>query len=100
MKKVILTGGASGMGRATALVLAKSGYFVYSLDIKQNPEVECTFWGIHKFHFSSSVFINYHCLPILVFIVYNFFLFFLLDFLGGRFCFVSSSLVCGSSTRY
>lgn len=38
MKKVVLTGGASGMGRATALVLAKNGYFVYSLDIKKNTE--------------------------------------------------------------
>jgi len=38
MKTVILTGGASGMGRATALVLANNGYFVYSLDIKENSE--------------------------------------------------------------
>lgn len=36
MKKVILTGGASGMGRATALVLADNDFFVYSLDIKKN----------------------------------------------------------------
>jgi len=39
MRRVVLTGGASGMGRATALVLANNGYFVYSLDIKKN-EVE------------------------------------------------------------
>ncbi len=39
MKRVVLTGGASGMGRATAVVLANNGYFVYSLDIKKN-EIE------------------------------------------------------------
>ncbi len=41
LKKVVLTGGASGMGRAVALTLAKNGFFVYSLDIKKNEaEVE------------------------------------------------------------
>lgn len=40
-KTVVITGGASGMGRAVALKLAKSGYLVYSLDIKQSgKEVE------------------------------------------------------------
>lgn len=34
MKTVAVTGGASGMGRAVAVKLAQSGYYVYSLDIK------------------------------------------------------------------
>lgn len=38
MKKIIITGGASGMGRATALHLARNGYLVYSLDIKKSEE--------------------------------------------------------------
>ena len=33
-KTVIITGGASGMGRAVSLFLAQKGYYVYSLDIK------------------------------------------------------------------
>lgn len=35
-KSVVITGGASGMGRAVAEKLAKSGYSVYSLDVKQS----------------------------------------------------------------
>lgn len=38
MKYVVITGGASGMGRATALKLANNGYFVFSCDIKINSE--------------------------------------------------------------
>lgn len=38
MKKVVLTGGASGMGRAVAKELAKNGFYVYSLDIKKAKE--------------------------------------------------------------
>ena len=38
MKNVVITGGASGMGRATALKLAKNGYNVLSLDIKETSE--------------------------------------------------------------
>ena len=38
MKRVIVTGGASGMGRATAVMLAQNGYKVYSLDITTNSE--------------------------------------------------------------
>ena len=38
MKYVVITGGASGMGRATALKLANNGYFVFSCDIKVNSE--------------------------------------------------------------
>ena len=38
MKKVIITGGASGMGRAAALNLAQNGYLVYSLDIKKSEQ--------------------------------------------------------------
>ena len=38
MKNVVITGGASGMGRATALKLAKNGYNVFSLDIKETSE--------------------------------------------------------------
>ncbi len=38
MKYVVITGGASGMGRAVALTLSKNDYYVFSLDIKQNAE--------------------------------------------------------------
>jgi len=38
MKSVVITGGASGMGRATALKLAENGYNVFSCDIKSNEE--------------------------------------------------------------
>jgi len=36
MKYVLITGGASGMGRACAVKLANSGYHVFSCDIKKN----------------------------------------------------------------
>ena len=39
MKYIVITGGASGMGRATAEHLAENGYHVFSCDIKKN-EVE------------------------------------------------------------
>lgn len=38
MDYVLITGGASGMGRATAIKLAQNGYHVFSCDIKINPE--------------------------------------------------------------
>jgi len=38
MKNILITGGASGMGRETALKLAKNGYNVFSCDIKLNPD--------------------------------------------------------------
>ena len=38
MKYVLITGGASGMGRATALKLSKEGYYVFSCDINKNIE--------------------------------------------------------------
>jgi NAD(P)-dependent dehydrogenase (short-subunit alcohol dehydrogenase family) len=41
MKKVIVTGGASGMGRATAVMLAQNGYKVYSLDISSLSVKSC-----------------------------------------------------------
>lgn len=41
MKYALITGGASGMGRATALKLAQNGYHVFSCDIKlSDNEVE------------------------------------------------------------
>ena len=40
MKNVVITGGASGMGRATALMLAENGYNVFSCDIKKAEEKE------------------------------------------------------------
>ena len=38
MKHILITGGASGMGRATAMKLAQNGYHVFSCDIKTNKE--------------------------------------------------------------
>lgn len=38
MNYVLITGGANGMGRATAIKLAQNGYHVFSCDIKINPE--------------------------------------------------------------
>ena len=38
MKYALITGGASGMGRATATHLAKNGYMVFSCDINTNME--------------------------------------------------------------
>lgn len=38
MKSVVITGGAGGIGRATALKLAENGYNVFSCDIKTNEE--------------------------------------------------------------
>ena len=38
MKYALITGGASGMGRATAVELAKNGFTVFSCDINLNPE--------------------------------------------------------------
>lgn len=38
MKYALITGGASGMGRATALKLASNGYYVFSCDIKKCEE--------------------------------------------------------------
>ena len=39
MKDVLITGGASGMGRATALKLAQNGYRVFSCDINEAENV-------------------------------------------------------------
>ena len=38
MKYALITGGASGMGRATAIKLANNGFTVFSCDINLNPE--------------------------------------------------------------
>lgn len=38
MKYALITGGASGMGRATAIELANNGFTVFSCDINLNPE--------------------------------------------------------------
>lgn len=38
MEYILITGSASGMGRATALKLAQNGFFVFSCDIKTNEE--------------------------------------------------------------
>lgn len=38
MKYVLITGGAGGMGRATALKLASEGYYVFSCDIKKSEQ--------------------------------------------------------------
>lgn len=38
MKYALITGGASGMGRATAIELANNGYIVFSCDINTNPQ--------------------------------------------------------------
>lgn len=46
----VVTGGESGIGRATVLRLARSGYVVYSGDLRLNPENEVSFaaLGIHR----------------------------------------------------
>ena len=38
MKYALITGGASGMGRATAVELANNGFTVFSCDINLNAE--------------------------------------------------------------
>ena len=38
MKTVLVTGGASGMGKAVCKTLAENGFFVYSLDINKSNE--------------------------------------------------------------
>lgn len=38
MKTVLVTGGASGMGKAVCKTLAENGYFVYSLDINKSDD--------------------------------------------------------------
>lgn len=38
MKYVLITGGASGMGRTTAIKLSQNGYHVFSCDIKKHEE--------------------------------------------------------------
>ena len=38
MKYAVITGGANGMGRATAIKLSQNGYHVFSLDITKNEE--------------------------------------------------------------
>lgn len=40
MKYALITGGASGMGRASAIKLAQNGYHVFSCDIKKADEKE------------------------------------------------------------
>ena len=40
MKRVVVTGGASGMGRAVVELLSKNGYYVYSLDINKGDDLE------------------------------------------------------------
>ena len=39
MKYVVITGTASGMGKATAEYLSKKGYYVFGLDIKKSEEL-------------------------------------------------------------
>ena len=38
MKYALITGGANGMGRATAIKLAQNGYHVFSCDIQKNKD--------------------------------------------------------------
>lgn len=38
MKYALITGGASGMGRATAIKLSNNGYYVFSCDVKKADE--------------------------------------------------------------
>lgn len=40
MKYALITGGASGMGRATAIELANNGYTVFSCDVNTHPQEE------------------------------------------------------------
>lgn len=40
MKYALITGAASGMGRATAIKLAQNGYHVFSCDIKQAEQID------------------------------------------------------------
>ncbi len=47
MKYALITGGASGMGRATALELSNNGFVVFSLDINQNSEEKENIIQIH-----------------------------------------------------
>lgn len=42
MKKVIITGGATGIGRACALLFSQKGYDVYITYNKSVPDIDCT----------------------------------------------------------
>lgn len=46
----VVTGGESGIGRATVLRLARAGYAVFSGDLRLNPDNEATFagWEVHR----------------------------------------------------